>query len=98
LIGKGSFGKVWKAIHKQTGSQVAIKLVRKKWLKKAGTINMELMKNELKALEDITHPHIPKVFELFEDHKHYCLVMELITGGNLAQKLKTEVRFSEEKT
>ena len=77
---------------------MAIKLVRKKFLKRAGATNMELMKNELKALEDITHPHIPKVFELFEDKKHYCLVMELITGGNLAQKLKVEQKLSEEKT
>ena len=54
--------------------------------------------NELKALEDINHPHIPKVFELFEDKKNYCVVMELVTGGNLAKKLKTNKTFSENQT
>jgi calcium-dependent protein kinase len=47
----------------------------------------ELMMNELKVLEDVNHPQIPKTFELFEDEKNYYIVTELITGGNMLEKM-----------
>lgn len=76
---------------------VAIKLVSKKKLLRGQDkqINLELMQNELKTLEDTTHPNIPKIFELFEDEKNYCIVMELVEGGNMEEKLKNEGTIAE---
>ena len=45
------------------------------------------MMNEMKTLEETNHPNIPKIFELFEDKKNYCVVMELMTGGDMEEKL-----------
>jgi len=44
---------------------------------------MNLMKNELKVLEETVHPNIVRVFELLEDKNHYYIVSELMAGGEL---------------
>ena len=51
------------------------------------TVYQELMVNELKILEETNHPNIPRVFELFEDHKNYYIITELISGGDMLAKL-----------
>ena len=38
-------------------------------------------------LEDTDHPHITRVFELMEDRRSYYVIMELISGGNLLEKV-----------
>jgi calcium-dependent protein kinase len=45
------------------------------------------MMNELKVLEETNHPNIPRVFELFEDHRNYYIITELISGGNMLEKM-----------
>jgi len=45
------------------------------------------MKQELEVLEKTDHPHITRVFELLEDRKSYYVIMELISGGNLLEKV-----------
>ena len=33
----------------------------------------------------VDHPNVVKLFEVYEDDKSYNLVMELMTGGEVAQ-------------
>jgi serine/threonine protein kinase len=88
---------VWQAVHKLAKTPVAIKLVNKKKLKKSDNaeITLKLMMNEMKTLEETNHPNIPKIYELFEDKQNYCIVMELITGGNMEEKLEQRNVLSE---
>ena len=48
------------------------------------------MMSELKVLEETNHPNIPRVFELFEDNQNYYIITELISGGNMLEKLCAE--------
>lgn len=57
----------------------------------------ELNKNEFIVLEETVHPHITRVFELMEDNRSYYIVMELISGGNLFDKIHSMHHFSEDK-
>ena len=41
------------------------------------------MQNEIEILKQVDHPNIVKLIEVFEDERHWCLVMELMTGGEL---------------
>ena len=41
------------------------------------------MKNELQILEDTSHPHIMRIYELLEDDKFYFVVSEFIRFGEL---------------
>ena len=84
-LGHGSFGKVYKVIHKQTGNIRAMKVIPKNNMRYGFTdhdINLEI--NILKNLE---HPHIIKLFEFFVDEDNYYLVNEYCTEGNLCEKL-----------
>ena len=38
-------------------------------------------------LEKTDHPHITRVFELLEDRRSYYVIMELVSGGNLLEKV-----------
>jgi len=41
------------------------------------------MKNELKILEDTSHPNIMRIYELLEDEKFYFIISEFIRYGEL---------------
>jgi len=85
-LGKGSFGSVWSAVHCKVKAPCAVKIVTKDKLKEMN-VYQELMMNELKVLEETNHPNIPRVFELFEDHRNYYIITELISGGNMLEKM-----------
>lgn len=78
-----------------SGMPCAIKIIRKTSLKVAA-VYQELNRNEFAILEETQHPYITRVFELMEDQRYYYIIMELITGGNLFDMIKSMRRFSEE--
>ena len=53
------------------------------------------MKQELESLENTDHPHITRIFDLCEDDKYYYIVMELISNGNLLDKVIEMKSFTE---
>ena len=89
-LGNGTFGTVYKVMHKKTGIIRAMKVIAKNKLKCGFTdedINQEI--NILKKLE---HPHIIKLFEFYTFKKNYYLINEFCTEGDLSEKL-TEIRM-----
>jgi serine/threonine protein kinase len=54
------------------------------------------MRNELEVLEKTDHPHITRVFELLEDKYNFYVVMELLEGGDLLEKVVKIEKFSED--
>lgn len=47
----------------------------------------KLNKSEFEVLEEVVHPHITRIFQLLEDERNYFIVSELMTGGNLLERL-----------
>jgi len=47
----------------------------------------ERFKSEARALALLNHPHILPVYDLLEEHGRFWLVMELLTGGTLSDKI-----------
>lgn len=75
-IGEGSFGKVYKATHKQTGLERAIKIIKKK---KIGSSIKQTI-SEIENLKKVDHPNIVKLYEIYESEKSIFLVQELLFG------------------
>ena len=46
--------------------------------------DIEAMQNEISILREVDHPNIVKLIDLYEDKTHYCLVMELMKGGEVS--------------
>ena len=85
-LGSGSFGSVRLGHHRKSGVPCAIKIIKKTLLSQA-EVYEQLMKQELEVLEKTDHPHITRVFELMEDKRSYYVIMELVSGGNLLEKV-----------
>ena len=65
ILGKGEFGIVKSAIHLKSEVPCAIKIISKDSL---GTDKQkEFNKNQFEILEEISHPHITRVYELLHD-------------------------------
>jgi len=79
-LGKGNFATVKKAKNRTTGERFAVKVLSKK---KMTEEDKAAMKVEIEILKQVDHPNIVKLIDVFEDERHWCLVMELMNGGEL---------------
>lgn len=93
-LGAGSFGQVYRIIHKDTNASYACKKINKKSIS-----NKDRFKVEIDLLKATDHPYIVKLFELYEDNFYLYLVMEECKGGELfdrlAQRAKSKNMYSE---
>lgn len=49
------------------------------------------MQNEIEILRTVDHPNIVNMTAVYEDHAHYCLVMELMQGGEVSHKKQLQL-------
>jgi calcium-dependent protein kinase len=92
LMGKGSFGKVYKVLHYRTNQLRAMKQVMKEKITRDDEKNLE---KEIEVLAQLDHPNIIKIYEYFESEKSYQIIVELATGGELFEKINEMRIFSE---
>jgi len=91
MIAKGAYGKVYKAEDRHCpGRVVAIKRV----LALGGDTAANFME-EAEIMQDLDHPGICKIFEVYQDGDVLYFVLEFLEGGDLFDKITSE-RFSEE--
>jgi calcium/calmodulin-dependent protein kinase I len=45
------------------------------------------MHTEIEILKQVDHPNIVRLVDVFEDDRHWCLVMELMQGGELFDQI-----------
>ena len=82
-LGSGGYGTVYEAKNKVADEICAVKVMNKKMLAEKKDDGMKFVKREIEALEKMAHPNIVRVLDLCEDEEDICIVMELITNGNL---------------
>jgi calcium/calmodulin-dependent protein kinase I len=90
-LGSGTFSVVRVGINKKTSEKVAIKVIDKKTLNDKA----DMIQSEVEILKKITHPNIVLLKDLFETPTHIYLVMELVTGGELFDRIVDRGSYSE---
>ncbi|KAF2096790.1 protein kinase byr2 [Rhizodiscina lignyota] len=92
LIGQGSFGSVYLALHAVTGELMAVKQVEMP--SSTGTQldakknNMvEALKHEIGLLRDLKHPNIVQYLGSNSDDTHLNIFLEYVPGGSVATML-----------
>lgn len=92
-LGHGSFSVVHLCTRKTDGKQSAVKIIDKS---KLGD-KIEMIELEVKILEVAgSHPNIVVLEEIFETETHVFLILEIVNGGELFDKI-VELQFYSEK-
>uniref|UniRef100_A0A7S4H870 Protein kinase domain-containing protein n=1 Tax=Guillardia theta TaxID=55529 RepID=A0A7S4H870_GUITH len=82
-VGAGTFGKVYRGVHKQTGYTVAIKALDKSRIKdKRMTEKVMRETRILTLLSQDGHPHVVRLFEFIETPTKFFMVMTHCPGGD----------------
>lgn len=99
VVGSGHHGSVRKCIDRKTGQQFAIKSVRKS----DPAVNPDYIHREILLLNEVKHPNIIRLSDVFEDEEYLHIVTDLCQGGELFHKIvekasdnTTSACFSEE--
>lgn len=89
-IGRGGYGCVYRAREEFTGREVALKIITCDVSgSRVSRDTFERGRQEAKILAEIEHPHIVNVFRAGQtEDGHIYIVMELLRGQSLAQRLK----------
>jgi serine/threonine protein kinase len=85
-IGSGGMGQVFKAQHKPTGKNVALKVLSADAVKNKRLI--ERFKKEAKAVARLKHPNVVRAYEAGKFNRIRYLVMELVEGENMLARVK----------
>jgi len=86
-IGKGGMGEVYKAKDQKLGRDVAIKVLPEEFAKDADRVAR--FQREAKLLASLNHPNIAAIYGLEESDGTHFLVLELIEGDTLADRIKS---------
>lgn len=87
-IGAGGMGDVYAAEHKALGKRVAIKVLRRKFIDEESVVQRFVREGKLAAR--LRHPHIVDVTDSAVIDGVPCLVMELLEGEALVDKIERE--------
>jgi len=85
LIGLGGMAAVWAGVNKRTGKRVVLKMILQSL---AGSAEVrERFRREALAAGRINHPNVVSVFDVFDHEGRDCIVMELLLGEPLGDRL-----------
>lgn len=91
ILGTGAFSQVRLAECKESGNMHAIKIIDKKALKG----KEDSLENEIRVLKRLNHNNVVKLTEAYESRAYVYLVMELVTGGELFDRIVEKGSYSE---
>ncbi|GMH76291.1 hypothetical protein TrST_g9511 [Triparma strigata] len=93
VLGEGAYGVVVLAKEKSTDTTVALKKIAKRYTDQSS------FKKETSALLQIHdeggHPNVCGLRDMYEDEKHYYLILDLVSGGEMFEHLIQNGAYSE---
>jgi serine/threonine protein kinase len=84
-LGSGGMGEVYQATDTKLGRDVAIKILPEAFARETDRISR--FENEARVLASLNHPHIAAIHGLEESGDRKFLVMELVSGETLADRI-----------
>jgi len=91
-LGKGSFATTKLATATQDGALWAAKVLSKRTMTEE---DLKAFKQEITILKVLDHPNVCWTREIFEDRNNYYVVCELMTGGELFDRIVEKEYYTE---
>mmetsp|Transcript_17085 Transcript_17085/g.20113 ORF Transcript_17085/g.20113 Transcript_17085/m.20113 type:complete len:509 (+) Transcript_17085:122-1648(+) len=85
-LGRGQYGVVFKAIHRQTGEPRACKQLDTRKLQFEST-TLETLLNEVRVLKGLKHPFVMSADDVFLDDTNFYIIQPLCQGGDLFERI-----------
>ncbi|MBL8680739.1 MAG: protein kinase [Myxococcales bacterium] len=86
-LGQGGFGVVFEAIDRELGGRVALKA-----LQRITADSLFGLKQEFRALADVSHPNLVALYELAEHDGHWFFTMEYLDGTDFFSHVRPSDR------
>lgn len=90
-LGQGGFSVVVEATSKKDGCKYAVKIIDKNIIKE----DIKLLKREIEIMKQVDHPNILKLHEIYEEDEKFYIVMELVNGSELFDRIVEKGFYSE---
>lgn len=91
-IRSGSFATIWRAKHRESGVVWAVKVVSRKELKPKDDAQFL---QEVAILLSLRHKNIVALNDFFEEKEYFYLVMELLEGGDVFDRIVAMNHYTE---
>lgn len=95
VIGKGSFARVFLAQRRNNGMNLAVKTFDKSLLTSSTEKARASLINEINVMRRLEHNNIIQLYEVHESDKHIYLVLELLQGGELLDRIMRKGQYQE---
>lgn len=92
-LGEGTFGKVKHAVNVETQEAVAIKVLDKERIQKQSMGSQ--IKKEISIMKQLEHANVVKLNEVLASRTKIFIVLELVTGGELFDRIVTSGKLNE---
>jgi serine/threonine-protein kinase len=90
-VGQGTFARVYRAVHRQTGKIVALKVLRKHF--SDNRVQASLFVREGRLGCTLRHPNIVPIYEVVSEGKIHFLVMEFVEGRDLREFVRVRKKL-----
>nr|XP_020474958.1 death-associated protein kinase 2 [Monopterus albus] len=96
-LGSGQFAVVRRCIEKSTGTEFAAKFIKKRQSRASRRgVRREEIEREVSILQELQHPNIVALHDVYENRTDMVLILELVSGGELFDFLAQKESLSEE--
>lgn len=92
LVGTGSFARVYRAVHRETGQVVALKVLRSRYSESPLQTEQFLREGGMGA--KLRHPNVVPIYEVYSKGRLHFLVMEFVEGQNLRDFIQVRKKLS----
>ena len=94
VVGQGGFSVVRLAVIPGSSEVFACKIIPKIRFKERNLA--KCFQLEIRVMQQLHHPYIVKIHDIFKDKKFYYVIMEYLNGGNLFEYVLREKKLDEE--
>ncbi|HEU5118881.1 MAG TPA: protein kinase, partial [Isosphaeraceae bacterium] len=87
-LGSGGMSSVFRAMHTESGHEVALKILPRSLAKNPTMLQRFL--REARSAESLFDPHIVEIFDRGTEDGRYYLVLEYVDGGDLHDRIRSQ--------